>query len=402
MARYNKKKLLLSLLGLVATPVKAWDHVADSGELSRIIKLAEQPILVAFVKENEKASTALETEWTNAVSSASPDQNLLSIDCSKPETEKDCALQKQMPAYPSIWLLEKERPPVQYRGAKRSDAFLHYLYRKSRQPVTEVTDEEELKTFKVSDETVFVAYLSKEDREGREEFEDVARAFEEEFSFGIVLLDDDDDNAAASEQEQQQQPGTVVAYKLVDGDTVVRKGGIGDDVKEFEGWVKTASRPVISELTVLNRERLLERGWPMVYLFGSTEAERQKLRKTLYKFARDYYESLTTVIANPFDWPNLMENLGLDPTAFPAGAVHQLSKDRIYPYPKGQPLTPGAIQNWGMDIYNGRVKPWTRPGAVPASNEDVKPTTRKAATRKISMVNNIPGVKIKIAGRDEL
>jgi protein disulfide-isomerase A1 len=73
----------------------------------------------------------------------------------------------------------------------------------------------------------------------------------------------------------------------------------------------------------------------MVYLFDSTESERQGLRKSLYKFARNYYDSLTSVVVDPFVFPDLMGQLGLEPGVFPAGAVHELSKDRIYPYPKG-------------------------------------------------------------------
>lgn len=151
----------------------------------------------------------------------------------------------------------------------------------------------------------------------------------------------------------------------------------------------------------------------MVYLFAPTEKERQKLRKTLYKFAKSYYDSLTAVVVDPHEFPDLMGKLGLDPDcSSPAGAVHQLSKDRIYPYPRGQPLTPGAIQNWGMDIYNGRVKPWTPPGGKRAGGEKedddsgiVRVANKKVAAgtkRKVVSMANVPRVKIKIAGRDEL
>jgi protein disulfide-isomerase A1 len=136
----------------------------------------------------------------------------------------------------------------------------------------------------------------------------------------------------------------------------------------------------------------------MVYLFGSTEAERQTLRKSLYRFARSYYDSLTSVVVDPTEFPDLMGQLGLEPDVFPAGAVHQLSKDRIYPYPKGQSFSSDALQQWGLDVYQGRIKPWTPPG-VTTTYEDLGPT--RVATRKVSMAN-IPGVKIKIAGHDEL
>jgi protein disulfide-isomerase A1 len=122
------------------------------------------------------------------------------------------------------------------------------------------------------------------------------------------------------------------------------------------------------------------------------------LRKALYKFARSYHDSLTSVVVDPNEFPDLVRQLGLEPDVFPAGAVHQLSKDRIYPYPKGRSFSSDALQRWGLDVYQGRIKPWTPPG-VTTTYEDPGPT--RVAARKVLMAN-IPGVKIKVAGHDEL
>lgn len=35
-----------------------------------------------------------------------------------------CQLQKEMPIYPFIWLLEKDKEVVRYKGAKRADAYV--------------------------------------------------------------------------------------------------------------------------------------------------------------------------------------------------------------------------------------------------------------------------------------
>ena len=139
----------------------------------------------------------------------------------------------------------------------------------------------------------------------------------------------------------------------------------------------------------------------MVYLFAPTEPERQELRKALYRFAKNYYDSLTSVVVDPLDFPGLMEKLGLDPSVYPAGAVHQLSQDRIFPYPKGKPYTSSAVQKWGLDVYQGRVKPWTPPGST-TSYEDQGTPGKITASRRVSIASGIPGVKIKIAGHDEL
>lgn len=136
----------------------------------------------------------------------------------------------------------------------------------------------------------------------------------------------------------------------------------------------------------------------MVYVFAPTESERQDLRKQVYKFAKSYYDSLTSVVVDPLEFPELMSKMGLEEGHFPAGAVHQISKDRIYPYPKDNPLTPSALQSWGLDVYQGRIKPWTPPG-VTTTYEDLGPT--RVATRKVS-IRSFPGMKIKIAGHEEL
>jgi protein disulfide-isomerase A1 len=136
----------------------------------------------------------------------------------------------------------------------------------------------------------------------------------------------------------------------------------------------------------------------MIYVFAPTEEERVTLRKQLYRMARSNFESLTSVSVDPLDFPGLMESLGLEPGVYPAGAVHQLSKDRIYPYPKGRAVSSKALQIWGLDVFQGKIKPWTPPG-VTTTYTDLGPTV--IATSKLSIAN-IPGVKIKIAGHDEL
>lgn len=136
----------------------------------------------------------------------------------------------------------------------------------------------------------------------------------------------------------------------------------------------------------------------MVYLFARTEEDRSKLRMEIHSFVKGYYDSLTCVTVDPLEHPELQEKMGLEPGVFPSGAVHQLSKDRIYPYPRNLPVDSQSLQKWGMDVWQGRIKPWTPPGAATAPDD---PGPTKRAKRKVSLAN-IPGVTIKIAGHDEL
>lgn len=136
----------------------------------------------------------------------------------------------------------------------------------------------------------------------------------------------------------------------------------------------------------------------MVYLFAETENDRAELRRTLFKSVKGNYESLTCVTVDHLEYPELQAKLGLETGVFPAGAVHQLSTDRIYPYPKGLPIDSRSLQKWGLDVWQGRIKPWTPAGQTVAPSV-ARPS--KGVTRKVS-VANIPGVNIRVGGRDEL
>lgn len=136
----------------------------------------------------------------------------------------------------------------------------------------------------------------------------------------------------------------------------------------------------------------------MVYLFAETEDDRAELRRTLHKSVKGNYESLTCVTVDHLEYPELQAKLGLEPGVFPAGAVHQLSTNRIYPYPRNLPVDSRSLQKWGLDVWQGRIKPWT-PDGTTAASDNSRPG--KAATRKVSIAN-IPGVNIRVGGRDEL
>ncbi len=98
----------------------------------------------------------------------------------------------------------------------------------------------------------------------------------------------------------------------------------------------------------------------MVYIFAPTEAERAKLRIALAKFAQGYFESLTTVTVDPLDFPDLPAKLGLEPGVYPAGAVHQLSKDRVYPYPRGLSYDSALFRSGGSTSTRGKSSPGLR------------------------------------------
>jgi protein disulfide-isomerase A1 len=140
----------------------------------------------------------------------------------------------------------------------------------------------------------------------------------------------------------------------------------------------------------------------MVYVFASTEAERASLRQSLLKMVKGQYDVLTMVTVDPLEFPHLAAQVGLDPSHFPAGAVHQISRNRIFPYPKDLKVDSDSLQRWGLEVWQSRIAAWAQPGMTTPTGQGMAESTPGVyrATRKVSIAN-IPGVKLKI-GRDEL
>lgn len=274
-------------------------------------------------------------------------------------------------------------------------------------------------SFQTVDQVVFIAFVPPQGGVGVDtaandhralSYRRAALRYRDEFSFGLVT-----DPALAGSLEGGGGGGGeafVVCHRPGDSHVsrfVFPELDDGADsttvaVAALEAFISDGGRPDIAHLTPLNHQRYLDRGWPMVYLFACTEPERDTLRASLGSLAKSYRDSLTVVVADPFDLPGLPERLGLgppSPSCSPSGALHQLSKDRVYPYPAGRPIDARSVQQWGLDVFQGRIHPWLPPGTSSTPFTDLGST--RVASRRFS-VASIPGVNIRIAGRahDEL
>ncbi|OTA94507.1 hypothetical protein M434DRAFT_394657 [Hypoxylon sp. CO27-5] len=365
-------------LHVLFSSVHAWEHLSEPALQSALSKESG-----AVVVACDKKSESLEREWSLAIPEARIP--LISIDCA---ANPDLCASYGVSSSSTVKLLQHGEAKSIYNGPRRAAALLAWINRVQRPIISEVSAET-LEDFKKIDETVFIAYLDAGDETSKATFADVAGRYHEEFTFAVVV------DGSAFTAEKVTVPA-VKCYKPLDGDT--HEFTSLSDVAALEKFVKEASRPVIGELLPHNHQRFLDRGWPMVYIFAATEAERSGIRKELSKVARTYYESLTMVTVDPLEFPDLHAKLGVDLDVLPAGAVHQLSKDRIYPYPKGRGWTSSEIQSWGLDVWQGRIKPWTPPGTI-TTHTDLR--GRIEATRKVS-IRKMPGVKIRVGGRDEL
>ncbi|KAJ0350682.1 hypothetical protein COL154_004962 [Colletotrichum chrysophilum] len=353
--------------------------------------------LVAFVKESQGTRKALAQEWDTVRSKTKVPL----------EWVANCPNDSRCPTpppetIPEIHLYRGPEHVAAYAGPQTADEILRFTDRAKRSSQIPVhVSPEEADGFKDVDDFVCIAHLQPSETSLREAFEDMAKKHWTEFTFGVV--------------ETQAADSKVVCRKRDDASTHTSSSPDG-----LEAWLTEASRPLITDLSRATHERLLKvskpppthihkhaanipkRGWPMVYIFHPSAATRASIRAQLSSFAKSQYASLTSVTVDPAYFPDLPGKLGLDPArdGYPAGAVHQLSNGRVYRYPKDKGFTPKELQGWGLDVWQGRVKAWT-----PAGQEEPKEEKAGGANVRIVgssnlKVKNIPGLKIKIGGRE--
>ena len=113
--------------------------------------------------------------------------------------------------------------------------------------VTEVT--EDIKAFRVIDETVFVGYIDSNDVEATHAFKNIAEQYREEFTFGLV------NDPEAIEAENVKSP-TVVCHIPADGDT--RPFTAFSEPGALDKFIIEASRPIIGEMMPYNYQRFLD------------------------------------------------------------------------------------------------------------------------------------------------
>ncbi|TID01413.1 Protein disulfide-isomerase [Colletotrichum higginsianum] len=341
--------------------------------------------LIACVPPSNDNSKRLEAEWKAVRSSTGVamrwDDDLADESCSG------------LGAYPAIRLLRGGHPPLDYLGPRTSDEILRFIERVERSPHGPVNvPAEDAVSFQDVDDFVCIGHFPP-GTALRQAFEAVADKYRTEFTFGVVVVDVDSPGVAVAAAANDAK---VVCHKR--DDQSVHTWTSGDD--GLEAWLVEASRPVIAELTPANHQRFLDRGWPMVYILSPSPGVRASVRTDLHAFAKSHYASLTAVTVDPGYFPDLPARLGLDPPEDdrPAGAVHQLSNGRVYRYPEGRAFTPRELQAWGLDVWQGRVKPWAPPGQESAP-EAGSGNVRVVRSHNLK-VKNIPGVKIRIGGRE--
>ncbi|KAL2213697.1 hypothetical protein CC79DRAFT_1391621 [Sarocladium strictum] len=331
--------------------------------------IAHPPAVVALIKDPKDAKTKnLEAEWDILENTESVPSFVYR--CSEGDQVCDSVEASQFPKV----LFYAEDDAYAYRGprlAKDIDQFITRL----QQDFGGELDPHGADAFMGSDVGACLLTASREKHQDYiKAFETVATKYRSEYSFGFIAAD-----------------GEVTSPKVEcrnNGNNKQKAYDQGSD--GIEAFILEALRPVITDLTPYNHQRLLDRQWPMIYIFGDGPAQRAKLRKELHGFASSSPD-LSTVLVDPLDFPDLPSKLGLKTPSrtltFPAGAVHQLTTGKVWPYPAGKALDDKSLKQWGMDVWQGKVVPWNSKGNNGKGGQKTVKSNRKVK------LPNVPGLE---------
>ncbi|KAI0885108.1 uncharacterized protein GGS22DRAFT_200170 [Annulohypoxylon maeteangense] len=324
-------ELLLSLL--VGTAV-AWEHT-DEKEFRRAIG-GHNHALVAFIEPSTAASQALEPEWTSAVESEK--KALISIDCA---STKSLCQEFGIISYPALRFFDGHGKMTSYRGPRRASSILSYLKRAVRPSITTLNSEAKLIKFQSRDDYAMIAQINAQDPHIKTAYEKLASQYRDRLSFGSV------ETSGAT---------TVSCYNNRDGQqfTVSDLAGIN----ALPQLIESCLEPVIGEFTRANEMKYLQTGKSLVFYFVTSSQEREPYVAAMRSVAKMYKEYLSFVTVDAGEYGDLAAPLGLVPGAFPALSVQNPMYGQVFPYPRGNQITPEAVGAFLMDIVQGKVQPW--------------------------------------------
>jgi len=300
----------------------------------------------ALAPEYEEAATALKEK----------NIPLAKVDCTQ---EADLCKDFGVEGYPTIKVFRGADTVSPYNGARKADAIISYMTKQALPAVSDVTAES-LAEFKTADKVVVVAFFDKTDKESNATYTSVADADRDNYLFGAT------NDADLAKAEGVKVPGIVVYKSFDEGKDVYDGKWNKDDIKKF---AKTASTPLVGEVSPDTYASYMEAGIPLAYIFAEEADERETFAKELKEVAQKHKGviNFATIDAKAFGAHG--GNLNLKTDQWPAFAIQDLAKNLKYPYDQDEKITAKAIGKFAADFVAGKLQPSIKSEPIP-ENQD--------------------------------
>lgn len=225
-------------------------------------------------------------------------------------------------------------------------------------------NEDNFDTFKSSDRSVVVAYLSPSDEASETALKNVADKMRDDHFFGVVK-----DEALAKKHGVDSLPAVVV-YKQFDEEVDGGRSELkGDKLEEqqVEEFVKTNSLPLLDEIDSSNFAYYAETGRPLAYLFADSKEMAEPLIKEIKPIAQKYKGKINFVYIDANKYGAHAGNVGLK-EEWPAFAIQHVDTGAKFPFDQSAKITKDNIEAFVDDYVAGKIQPTLKSQDIPAEN----------------------------------
>ncbi|KAI6360456.1 hypothetical protein MCOR25_006741 [Pyricularia grisea] len=228
-----------------------------------------------------------------------------------------------------------------FRGPRTASEIVPFLRRALRPTVSTLTDKN-MTSFVGVDDVVFVAYLEKGDESLERRFLAQASGLRDRYSFAIG---------------PSPEPGlqsTVACYNNREGEQRVHADF--DDVSSLQSFIEVCATPSIHEMNRRNELQLMQSGKSLVNYVFATDEDRANYIEVMRPLAKKYTDYLIFTTINAEEYPDFGPGLGLGQGT--GVSVMNPANGDVFPYLRPERISALSIEEFLIDIINGKVKPW--------------------------------------------
>ena len=276
--------------------------------------------------------------------------SIAKVDCT---VEKDICEKQGVRGFPTLKVF-RDGVASDYKGQRTADSIVSTM-KKQTLPAVSSLDEKTLPTFLSDNRVVIVGFL---DKKSQTVFNAVADELRDDFLFGLVK-----DEAVATEQKATIP--SIVVFKQFDEGKSVYKGDLSkkDDIVSF---IKSASIPLVDDISPENYESYVKLGLPLAYFFQDTPEIKSKYGDIYNAVAKKFKGKISFVWVDATKFGSVATNLALK-EEWPAFAIQK--EQAKFPFDQSKEITEKALTSFVQSIVDGTLEPTLKSDPIPESQD---------------------------------
>lgn len=280
------------------------------------------------------------------------------VDCTE---ERDLCQEYDVSGYPTVKVFSQGKP-ADYQGARKADAIVGYL-RKRTLPALSKVEHEKLAEFVKSDKFVVVGFYDDDVEDHKDEhalFSELAKELSEEILFGYA------EDPKSAEEYGVKAPAFVV-FKQFDEPKVVFDGKF--EKEEFKAFITAQKTPLLDEIGPENFMSYVEAGLPLAYLFLDEDEDRKPLQEMLKPIAKKHKGKVNFVWIDATKYSGHASNLNLE-EKWPAFAIQDPKAQTKFPFDQDKKITAEELGSFLDDFVAGKISPSVKSEPIPEKNDE--------------------------------